>query len=45
MGPAVNRDNHELVLPDFDNRELVLPDFNLCTCEYEFQLHKGLQTD
>ena len=29
MGPAVNR----------DNRELVLSDFALCACEYEIQLH------
>jgi len=31
MGPAVNRDNHELVLSDFA----------LCACEYEFQLPSG----
>jgi len=29
MGPAVNR----------DNRELVLSDFAFCTCEYESQFH------
>jgi len=29
IGPAVNR----------DNRELVLSDFALCACEYKFQLH------